>query len=417
MINESTKKSIVQKIVFDTIFDKSGHYKELLLYFLDCSLKGIIPTEMDIAKNVFQKDNSFNPAIDTLVRVYVHKLRKKLEQYYQITGKHEKIRVEISKGRYEIQFIEYDKFKESLWTKIKFKDWIYISIIAVVCIVFYIIYSLSIFKGNIWEIKNLISKDDPIWSTFFNNGLPSTLLIGDHFCYFEYDKKLNRERLLTDWTIASQNQFDEFSKKNPERIIRPQDHGSLPDNSIYNLHDLENVFYSFNQRPEIELSSLFMANEYDFTSIAGRNIIYIGGFKNLRYLNNIFNGLPVEFKYTELWKGELSVKDSRTDSTIVFKCQEIVRDKYFLDYGLIAKIPGDKNGNYMIITGFAYPSQIATVRMLSKPSLLEKIINHVKKTQDRFPEYFFMIIEFKGSHFSATESKIVYWSELKQPQN
>ena len=417
MINESTKKSTVQKIVSDSILEKSRYYKELLLYFLECSLEGIIPTEMDIAKNVFQKDDSFNPTIDTLVRVYVHKLRKKLEQYYQVSGKHDRIRVEISKGHYEIQFLEHDKFKETLWAKIKLKDWIYLSIIFTFCIAFYLVYSLSIFENNIWEIKNLISKDNPIWSTFFNNGFPTTLLIGDHFSYFEYDKKLNRERLLTDWTITTKEQFDEFSKENPDRIVRQQDHGSLPDNSIYNLHDLENVFYSFNQRPEIELSSLFMANEYNFTSIVGRNIIYIGGFKNLRYLNNIFNGLPVKYKYTELWKGVLTVKDPKTDSTLVFKCGEIVQNKYFLDYGLIAKIPGDKNENYMIITGFAYPSQIATVRMLSKPSLLEKIINHVKKTNNKFPDYFFMIIEFKGAHFSATESKIVYWSELKQQQN
>ena len=131
-----------------------------------------------------------------------------------------------------------------------------------------------------------------------------------------------------------------------------------------------------------------MANEYNFTEIVGRNIIYMGGFKNLRYLKNIFNGLPVEYKYIELWKGELTVKDSKTDSVKVFTCDEIVQDEYFLDYGLIAKIPGDKNENYMIITGFAYPSQIETVRMLSKPSLLEKINNHVKKTHKKFPNTF-----------------------------
>ena len=76
MINESTQKNTIQKIVSDTIFEKSRHYKELLLYFHNCSLEGIIPTEVDIAQNVFQKDNSFDPTTDTLVRVYVHKLRK-----------------------------------------------------------------------------------------------------------------------------------------------------------------------------------------------------------------------------------------------------------------------------------------------------------------------------------------------------
>ena len=417
MINENTKKNTIKKIVSDTNFENSRHNKELLLYFLNCSLKGIIPTEIDIAQNVFQKDESFDPTTDTLVRVYVHKLRKKLEQYYQDCGKHDKVRVEISKGRYEIQFIEYDRFKKNFWSKVTIKDWIYLGIIFTFCIVLLFVYPFSVFDNNNSKIKNLITTDNPIWSTFFNNGFPSTLLIGDHLSYFEFDKNLGRERLLTDWEITTKDQFDDFAKNNPERIVRQQDHGSLPDNSIYNLHDLENVFYSFNQRPEIKLSSLFMANEYNFTDIVGRNIIYIGGFKNLRRLKNIFNGLPVEYKYIELWKGEFAVKNAETDSTIVFRCDEIVQDEYFLDYGLIAKIPGDKNENYMIITGFAYPSQIETVRMLSKPSLLRKIENHVRKTKDKFPEYFFMIIEFKGSHFSATESKIVYWSELKKQKN
>ena len=410
-ISKEKKRSIVEKICDNTIFSTAGQYKNLLMYLYQCSEDGYIPTEFDIATKVLKKADDFDPSVDTSVRVYIYKLRKKLDGYYKANGKNDKIRIEIPKGHYGVKFSEYnkkDKFK--IFAKLKRKDIIYISVIVLASIFTFLI-SSSLFIST---FDNKLSDNDPIWSSFFNNQLPTTLLIGDHFNYFEIDKELDRERLLTDYGIKSDEEFNELKNTFPNRTFRKQDHGSLPDNSIFNLHDLENVFFSFNRKPEIQLTTGFMQDKYDISKIVDRNIVYIGGFKNLRHFGTILNKLPIEINYTENWKGKIEVKNNIGDSLVSFQSKEIKAGEYFLDLGLIAKIPGGKEENYMIISGFAFPAQMETVKMISRPDLLTKIYGDSLVTKKEFPEYFFMVLEFLGAEYSAMESKVVYFQEIKK---
>ena len=76
------------------------------------SIKNKIPKETDIAKYVFEKDESFDPAADTIVRVHIYKLRKKLEKYYDSTGRSDKMKLKIPKGHYHVDFIQVSLFKK-----------------------------------------------------------------------------------------------------------------------------------------------------------------------------------------------------------------------------------------------------------------------------------------------------------------
>lgn len=49
---------------------------------------------------VFDRDESFNPAADPIVRVEARRLRTKLEKYYQTDGRHDEIVIELPKGGY-----------------------------------------------------------------------------------------------------------------------------------------------------------------------------------------------------------------------------------------------------------------------------------------------------------------------------
>jgi hypothetical protein len=58
-----------------------------------------------IGREVFERDDSYNPAADPIVRVGAHEIRKKLELYYQHEGATDPIRLEIPVGSYEAAFI------------------------------------------------------------------------------------------------------------------------------------------------------------------------------------------------------------------------------------------------------------------------------------------------------------------------
>src|SRR5262245_26937399 len=58
-----------------------------------------------IGREVFDRDDSYNPATDPIVRVGAHGVREKLALYYQKEGAEDEIRIEIPVGSYEPVFI------------------------------------------------------------------------------------------------------------------------------------------------------------------------------------------------------------------------------------------------------------------------------------------------------------------------
>jgi hypothetical protein len=58
-----------------------------------------------IGREVFERDDSYNPAADPIVRVGAHDVRKKLELYYETEGSHDEIRLDIPIGSYEPVFV------------------------------------------------------------------------------------------------------------------------------------------------------------------------------------------------------------------------------------------------------------------------------------------------------------------------
>lgn len=63
------------------LLGKSGALSRLFDFLLSRSLVGEVPKEIEIALQVFGKGANFDVAQDSVVRVYVHKLRRRLEEF------------------------------------------------------------------------------------------------------------------------------------------------------------------------------------------------------------------------------------------------------------------------------------------------------------------------------------------------
>src|SRR5262249_49530911 len=68
--------------------------------------RGAELNEYLIGREVFDRDDSYNPATDPIVRVGAHGVREKLALYYQKEGADDEIRIEIPVGSYEPVFIK-----------------------------------------------------------------------------------------------------------------------------------------------------------------------------------------------------------------------------------------------------------------------------------------------------------------------
>lgn len=137
----------------------------------------------------------------------------------------------------------------------------------------------------------------------------------------------------------------------------------------------------------------------------------MGGFSDLRYLEQVLSKLPIEFRYTDTYRGDIIIHDAKTDSILTFSCKVLDGDR-FIDLGLIAKIPGSNRENYIFLIGFAYPAQIEIVRMVSRADILDKLYKQVLQANQSFPKYFFLVSEFISSEYTAQEINVKYFSEI-----
>lgn len=76
----------VNKILETGAFAGSRKLSRLFVFLVDQAIDGRSFNEYSIALDVFQKDESFDPRLDPMVRVYVRRLRDKLNQYRTTTG-------------------------------------------------------------------------------------------------------------------------------------------------------------------------------------------------------------------------------------------------------------------------------------------------------------------------------------------
>jgi serine/threonine-protein kinase len=92
----------LEKILSNPIFVRSRRLGRFLRFTIEQALEGRQATlkEYLVGVEVFNKMESFDPRIDSIVRVEARRLRSKLEHYYQTDGAEDPIIIHFLKGSY-----------------------------------------------------------------------------------------------------------------------------------------------------------------------------------------------------------------------------------------------------------------------------------------------------------------------------
>ena len=100
-------RSALDRIFASKHFAHAPMKRKFLRHVCDFYLNGRANelNEYLIGREVFERDDTYNPAADPIVRVGAHDLRKKLELYYASEGSGDEVRLEIPVGSYEPVFV------------------------------------------------------------------------------------------------------------------------------------------------------------------------------------------------------------------------------------------------------------------------------------------------------------------------
>jgi TolB-like protein len=100
----------LRRILASPHFDASRRNRAFLAYVVEEALEGRADRikAYAIATSVFGRDESFDPQLDSIVRIEAGRLRRSLERYYLTEGRKDLIRIDIPRGRYMPMFNRAD---------------------------------------------------------------------------------------------------------------------------------------------------------------------------------------------------------------------------------------------------------------------------------------------------------------------
>ncbi len=98
----------LNRILQSALFVQSDRQSRFLKYIVEATLAGDAERlkQFLIGLEVFDRDESFDPVVDSIVRVEAGRLRSKLREYYIEVGQNDRILIELPKGGYGVQIQE-----------------------------------------------------------------------------------------------------------------------------------------------------------------------------------------------------------------------------------------------------------------------------------------------------------------------
>ena len=143
-------KEQLARLLESGVFKQADRLSRFLEYIVEASLSGRSKklNQYLIGLEVFDRDETFDPAVDSAVRVEAGRLRAKLREYYTEIGQNDPILIELPKGSYAVKIqtkisAGVSETPTKGWSSIGQKITPTILFLGVIIIGTYLIYSIS----------------------------------------------------------------------------------------------------------------------------------------------------------------------------------------------------------------------------------------------------------------------------------
>jgi len=414
MADNSEKEIVLSKMIQDPIFASGDIYQGILKYLFTCYKQNFLPTEIDIAIHVFGKKEGFDPAEDTLVRVYFYRLRKKLDQYYSGPGKNDPLRLILPKGHHYIEFQTVPLPPGQPGMKTDARG---IATVSAMLLLLAIIGILWIQNRNL-KTSRLKSFPDAgqnfIWSDFVKSQFKTSIVVGDLFSFYINKMEYNREWLIRDDQINSYNELQAFIQNahlDPAQIYLPG-WDIVPKSSLIDVLRINNLLTSSGIPIEVKITS-----EVTLDDIMYNNIIFIGHFHNLKHLSSYLPNTHF-FPTTEYRKSQrhperhIRVVGSGLDTLYNLNFHYGEKSALNSDYVLVTRVPGPIDNVFLFIISFLPLGRIETIKMLTNEDLFPRLTETLDQASIKITPYFEMLIEVKGQEERGFETQIRHFFPL-----
>jgi hypothetical protein len=348
-------------------------------FLLQRSLAGRVPKEIEIAQEVFDKSTDFDMMLDASVRVYIHRLRRKLSEHYT--------RAPIEADRISIPLGEYRLVLATAAAAVVVEDEgehvpdppvdvappapRRIGRIWLIVIAFALINALgwAYYIGRLpTEVRPMLTK---LWRPIVQNKRPTAIALGDYYIFGESDNNVTVPRLVRDFTINSRGDLDSYLMLNPDKVGRyvDLDLNYLPTGLGPALGSLIPVVNAA-AHPSGIRARIANMSDLEPDIFKNVNIVYVGFLSGLGPLQApLFraSGFKVGNDFDELID-KASGRRFKSDWGSVVDGKVPQRD-----YGYIASLPGPAGNRIIIIAGTRDPAVVQMAEVAADEQQLDMI--------------------------------------------
>lgn len=397
MSESETLTRQAERIRSSGILGRSSLTQRLFDFLVECSLKGKAPKEIEVAIDAFGRGDSFDVSQDAVVRVYVHKLRRKLEEFYAGPGKDEPQRIVIPRGEYRLAVAANasaidDAAQAAPAPRTIPRGYRWAGAVLALSL---IINLLLLFTGPLRPVA-----PDPldevrassVWAPMLDDELPIYLVVGDYYIFGEVDEFLSVQRLVREFNINSPADFDRALQRDPHFADRYQDLNLayLPTASAYAMRDVMPLLATASSRVRI-----VMASDVNADLLKAGHVVYIGFFSGMGTLREVV------FAGSRLTTGESfdELYDSMTGASYVSDVGSVQGRLKYRDYGYFSTFAGPNGNQFVIIAG---TRDIAVMRMAETATRRITLDEIRAKTPERAFETLYEVYGFGRTDIDAT---------------
>ncbi len=320
---------------------ESGRLRELFDYLAARGPGAPAATQADIADSVFGQADTEGD--DATVRVYVHRLRKRLEEFYASAGEGPGgARLVLPAGTYALRLAERESEVEAPRTLVpgptQYKWWAPgLALVAALVATFMLGRALS---------PDEAPPANAFWQPFLDSDRPTVVVVGDYYMYGEIDPvSPEQSRLIRDYRVNSPTDLAGLQDAEPERYGNAEDVGLtyLPLATANALRDIVPVLARNGHEVSVVPASELHADE-----IRDSNIVYVGLIGAMGALEDtVFNGAGFEVgeSYDEL-VDTASRKTYTSD-----EARRLAAPVFYRDYGYVARFRAPGGSLVAVVAG------------------------------------------------------------------
>lgn len=382
-----------------------GRLRELFDFLVQRSIEGRPPKEAEIAVAVFGKADADASRDDPVARVYIHRLRKRLQDFYRDDTGAPAFRLTVPKGEYRIVGVAVDHAAVSAASEPKAandaasaprrkRPLIWAAAAGLLALVAGNVAAWAMFADRHPD-PNVAVRDSAVWEEFAHSERPLLIVVGDYYIFGEYQDRLFLKRLIRDFSINSKAELVDRYMTDPQKLDQYSDVALqyLPTSAAYALADIAPLFET--GRPV----QVALASELTPDKLKNNDIIYIGLLSAMGALRD-----PVfansRFSIGESYDEIIDRKSGQHFASEAFLAAP--SDTMYRDYGLFTTFSGPAGNRIAVIAGARDTALMGVAESLSQLASLKALDKTVQGKDD-----FEALFEVKGQKHVNLESRVV----------